>query len=665
MKPTRAWPIAVILAAAWMARATPATAQGGVSVQTGVGSGQGPIIVNGQQQTIPMLAPGSGSISGLVSDAETGAPLPNVLVRLNVSNGNIAGRVTREVTDGKGRFVFSNLPARDDYQVVASLPGYFDAAYGQTSLRPGTTSIALESGQWFGNANITLSKGGSVSGTVFDEHGEPVVGVFVRVIAQVFVGGVKQFASGPATSTDDRGAYRIANLGPGDYLVSVPSLSATVPATAAISAATVPYAVFDPDAGAKLALGRYPVPPPPQSGRRFAYPAVYAPDATVISRATAVTLGLGDSRTNVDLHLIVVPAATIKGTVDSPMTPVPPLTLRLLPSGAEALGNGSEAGTAMLAPDGTFTFLNVPAGTYTIEVRRAAMELVYNAAPGPLARLPLPPGSNSYSINSSSVDSGGFGVSAATTEIGDGVTRGDLWGRATVMTSGSDLSGVVVPLHHGSRIAGRVATDMKDPSVNNKARPIFVRADPADGSPSSGQGRSFSGANDDPLAFDMPALTPGRYVLWFGGGLSNLVLESITIDGEDFTRRPIDVSDGHDVTNVRAVLTNRTPTLSGVARGSDTPAKSLSVIVFPVEPDEWANYGFSPIRIKTTSVNAQGGYHLSSLPEGDYFVVCVPTGDVDAWQSPAFLKRAATVASRVSLKWGQSATADAPLVRVR
>jgi hypothetical protein len=646
------------------------TTSGGRSGGSGAGAPQGPLVTtSGPPPTQTVLPPGTGAIGGTVTDAASGQPLAGAVVSLSVASRATIGRTVREITDERGRFVFTKLSARDDYQLTASLSGYFDTSFGQTSLRPTQGRVTLSDGQWFPNANIAMSKGGSISGTVLDEHGEPVVGVYVHVLAQVLVSGVKQLASGPTTTTDDRGAYRLANLGPGDYLVAVPSVSATVPASAnASTASTMQTAALDTDNVARLAFGKYPIPPPAADGRRYVYPAYYAPDAPSPARATPVTLALGDTKSNVDVRIAPVTGSAIRGRVESGGDALPSLTLRLLPASYESIGTGGEAGTAMVGTDGSFTFLNVPAGTYTIDVRRAATELAYNGGGGGgnVQRLPLPPGTTSYSINSSTAESAPVGVSISTTSTG---AQSDLWGRAPVTVAGQDINDVVLTLRHGGKIAGHAIVEPKDPSKPPVTFPLFVRAEPADGNPATGVAQMTQGL-ESPMDFEVAGLAPGRYVLRFTRQAPSTVVKKITLNGEDFTTRPIDLGDGRDVSGLQVTFTELSPTLNGTIRtganGSDAKdVKDSSVIAFPVDPEQWANYGFSPIRIRTTSTTAQGGFHFNNLPEGDYFVVAVPTSDIDAWQNPETLKQLARSAARVSLKWGQASTVEVTVVKAR
>src|SRR6185503_15767461 len=109
----------------------------------------------------------------------------------------------------------------------------------------------------------------AIGGTVTDENNEPVVGIYVRALAIASIAGARQYAAGPIALTDDRGMYRIAGLPPGQYLISVPTVGASIPADSdkIVATATAPFASFDPDASARLVFGKYPLPPPAINGR--------------------------------------------------------------------------------------------------------------------------------------------------------------------------------------------------------------------------------------------------------------------------------------------------------------------------------------------------------------------------------------------------------------
>lgn len=649
--------ISCLIAGSFLIAASPAWAQG-VGVGTGSGSGTAPIpIVTGPPGPAPLIE-GTGAISGVVTDAATGQPVAGAVVSLSVASRATIGRASREITDSRGRFVFTKLPAREDYQLLASMAGYFDTTFGQDSLRAANTKIPLNDGQWFSAAKLVLWKGGLISGTVTDEHNDPVVGVFVHVFALASVSGSKQLAAGPVAITDDRGAYRVANLGPGQYIVSVPSVTATVPAAVdrLITTAT-PFATFDADSLSRLAFTKYPIPPPPQGDRRFAYPPTYAPSATSPTQATPVTLATGEAHTGVDVRIEPSTAATVSGRVDGPPDALNTLVLRLLPAGLESLGNGSETATSLVGANGEFIFLNVPAGTYTVEVRRGLTELIYNPGQGN-PRLPVPPALGGSGWSSNGVDSAPPGVQWSSMS---GAGTSAYMGRASVTVAGVAVAGIVVPLRHGSQLSGHVTREQKNPKPLAQ-NPFFgARFEPANGSPSLGIARPGQ-RPEDPDDFVLDNVAPGAYVLRFSQS-AGWILKSITLDGVDYTYRPFDTSDGRDITNVRVVFTDQPTTLAGTVRVSTGSAADSAVIAFPVEQEQWSKYGFSPVRIKATRPAGSGAFQLTSLPEGEYFVAAVPGADADAWQDPEYLKQLARSAARVSLKWGQTSSVELTVIR--
>ena len=94
------------------------------------------------------------------------------------------------MTDGKGRYAFTNLPAGQNYSLAASKFGYFDGSYGREAASNAPAGLlALTDGQWVNNARIVLWRPAAVGGTVTDENGDPVVNVYVRVLAQRRIAG--------------------------------------------------------------------------------------------------------------------------------------------------------------------------------------------------------------------------------------------------------------------------------------------------------------------------------------------------------------------------------------------------------------------------------------------------------------------------------------------
>ncbi|MGE0128655.1 MAG: carboxypeptidase regulatory-like domain-containing protein [Blastocatellales bacterium] len=159
-----------------------------------------------------------GSIKGRVI-GEDGQPMANIPVAA-ISIGRSAarragGQSPQTNTDDDGAFEFEGL-APASYAISASAPGYI------TPPPEGENSAGVYRVGEF--ANITLVKGGVITGKVTNSAGEPLTGVSVYAVR---VGGVDGEADnqpvfqgfGRNWRTDDRGVYRIYGLVPGAYII--------------------------------------------------------------------------------------------------------------------------------------------------------------------------------------------------------------------------------------------------------------------------------------------------------------------------------------------------------------------------------------------------------------------------------------------------------------
>jgi protocatechuate 3,4-dioxygenase beta subunit len=155
-----------------------------------------------------VLAPmggGTGSISGRVTDAETGLPIPMAHVWAHSEGGHpcCGGEAW---TDTAGYYLIQNLAPRQ-YTVGVHKCGYQDAVYPEL--------VTVYDGQNTPNIDFALTpmgEPGSISGTVTDQ----VTGAPIRC---AHVSAYGEFGHGDAR-TDSLGNYTIHNLYPGSYFVT-------------------------------------------------------------------------------------------------------------------------------------------------------------------------------------------------------------------------------------------------------------------------------------------------------------------------------------------------------------------------------------------------------------------------------------------------------------
>ncbi|HYJ46162.1 MAG TPA: carboxypeptidase-like regulatory domain-containing protein [Pyrinomonadaceae bacterium] len=160
-------------------------------------------------------ASSGGTISGRVT-GEGGQPLASAVV--NIARAYASGPAQQQAvsTDEEGKFMMTNL-SPGLYSVSAYAPGFVaspDVVAGSGEARYYRVGDTV---------NLTLTKGGVITGTVRDANGEPVVAVPVRVMrVRDAAGHVAPYNFGffQSRMTDDRGVYRIYGLTAGTYLVS-------------------------------------------------------------------------------------------------------------------------------------------------------------------------------------------------------------------------------------------------------------------------------------------------------------------------------------------------------------------------------------------------------------------------------------------------------------
>jgi hypothetical protein len=602
----------------------------------------------------------TGAISGVVIDAVTGQPVAGAAVSLSQIDA-LGQPAPRVMTDQRGRFVFSNLDASDGYFLGARRFGYAPTRYGWTGPNQSLTirdikRVKVADGQWVSDITIPLWRLASLSGRVLDERGEPMVGVAVRVFSRRPIAGSVQLVAGPIATTDDRGAYRIIDLDPGAYHVALLSVQSTVldttpdaPPTVAVgqlatggigggrgNAVSVP--TVDVDGRHRLAIGNFGTPPPPSSTESRAYPPVFYPGVRSVADAAALELNYGDVRTNVDFQAQPAPVVRVSGRLEG-WTERPNFLLRLLPRGAEQLGFGAEVATTVCDADGSFTFLNVAEGDYTLLVQASVMDFTSGSTS---TRFPDAPGFPQGGITVGSQDAApGLGYLS---RHGAANAR---WARHTVSVGTRNIDDLVVALRQTVTIRGRVvlAEGVAPPARNR----VLMHAVPANGDPTLGQPSGGTVADDPTMALTIGGLLGGTYLL---APFQRFGIVSIVASGRDVTYTGFDASAGDDFDDVVVTLTDKLGAITGRVEGLNDASRTAAVIVFPVERERWTNFGWDPPQFRTARASAEGAFTIEDLPAGNYHAIAVDAVHMHAWLDPEWLATAAPLSARVSLGWG-------------
>jgi hypothetical protein len=650
--------------------------------------------------------PRTALLMGQVVDADTGQPIAGAIVRMNMRTAGApaAARAGRpgsaptplqliELTDTEGRFLFHDLP-KGNANLTATAPGYMvpggPGGRGMTAAR----AVPIGEGEHVFDQKIRLVRFATISGTVVDEAGEPAVGYLVEAVKRKAPG----VATGPAfgeslgTVTDDRGRYRISQVAPGDYLVVMPQTQMTMPAQAgddlisglmgggmgglmgdlmssggagimgALGGVRVGNLMWSsgssssgsdfsgPPMGAQPG-GRLPGPPPPSSGRMYAYQTTYYPAALTPSLAAPITLRSGEDRDGVDFQMRPVVTSRVSGTVTGPAGPVKNVQVRLQPAGADMSDPTFDVATAMTANDGTFTMLGVPSGQYIAKVEKAATpDFRQMMADSPEMAAAIPPGLAALMPQGS---------------------KESLTAEAAIGVGDTDTTGVMLVMSPGAHIVGHVEFEVANKPTPQVIQSLTVSALPV------GNGVSFGMMSNEKVGptgeFRTSGFAPGRYNLSVSPSvsqatpanpMSSWMVKSITVAGRDVTNEGLELK-STDLTDVVVTFTDQISSISGTVKAPQSGGfENVSVVYVPADYQRWLLTGGISRRNPIVATDAKGAFTIGRVPPGDYLIIAVDNGVLEATQGVDFYDRLARMASRITVNLGEKKTVALEVTKV-
>jgi len=606
--------------------------------------------------------PPVGLIVGRVVDASTNRPIARAIVTLvapQAATGDVPvnlsaplpANVPRVYTDAEGRFLFRNLAA-GAYTFLASGQGYLDGGYGQRRIGGPTQPFALAENQRVGDVTIRLWKEAGLSGHVTDDTGAPVPDIWVTALPRARLsergpGTVSRTNTTSGALTDDRGAYRIAGLPPGEYVAVVPSRMIQWPAawasldaqalqqvrstgisgiTANATALRVGDVALQTSSegsygGSNMLAAILPTTIRPD-GRLFGYAQTFHPSTTSASGASVIALASGDARTGVDIQVRPMALTRVSGTLVGPTGPLAGAGVHIVPAFAanQMLERTHETAVSTTDAKGAFTFLGIPPGSYVLKAWTLPVVLV-------IGRDAMP---------------------ADTT----------LWSEVSVTVGNTPVTDLTVTLRPGLTLSGRIVFDGTAPQPNpaQAQSTLSVAFEPIWPLAFTNRLGVRANANGE---FTTQGLPRGTYVPVLPNqfGQRGWYFESATLNGRDLFVEPI-VLDSENISGIEIRFGDRRTELSGtVTDASGKPDQAATVVIFPADSRKWIEHGLSPIAARTTSVSQTGAYALAMRP-GEFLAAAVSDDVLANWPNASTIEALARTATRVTIARGQTARVD-------
>ncbi len=266
--------------------------------------------------------PTTGTIGGIVVDAATKDPVPHAVATLSIAGSNKEAVVW---SDDEGRFAFTEVPA-GRYLLRANKESY------EKATRPAAV-ITLAAGQQQTGYLCRLQRRAVISGTVFDEDGDPIKDAQVHALVRASFQGEDQYWTRESTRTDASGHYSLA----------IPNRGAYILAAEYTRPSHVPL--------------------------QFVHPVQYYPGKDHVTDAVSIPVRPGKNIDGLDFHLVARAPVTLKVRLTLPQdTLLPEGTAPEVAIYPPSSLPGAHIGDLVTAPDYAATY-NLPPGEYVVDAR--------------------------------------------------------------------------------------------------------------------------------------------------------------------------------------------------------------------------------------------------------------------------------------------------------
>jgi len=522
-------------------------------------------------------------VTGLSSEA-AGADLQGVVVRAGgtepVTKAHVAlqdisenSRTFTTVSSDAGKFIIRGVPP-GKYELTVTRPGYVQS----------DQSLALVDDPRLRNVIVALNPTGAISGRIFDEFGEPVIGAEVRAMKSFYQRGGRILVPMQSAVTDDRGEYRLFWLPPGRYFVSAvgPQMpDGFTTSTGILNDARGDFSSYQP-----------------------AVPAFYYfnPIALVLKTRTAAQ--------ETELYIPVYFPGAGDPHAASPIEVRPAETAAGIDIAVQRVRKHRIQGTVIDARTG--------AALRDFQTRRAddPPSYIEDDALSFLSNAPVPAIGLQGKFEMRDVIPGKYLLIAQS---------GDLSGRVAVEVRDADLENVVIPVVPGFNIAGHLTMDGRK-EAKDQADLAKLRVRLRNNIPWVG---GLGEASQAPAEgnFTLKSVPAGDYRVVVNSVPDGFYIQSIRLGSEDLLNDGLHIARQPDG-QIDIVLGTTPGSISGTVRNEKRqPIPNVRVVLVPSRRNRIDLF-------KAARTGEAGEFRFESVPPGDYKLFAWEEIEDGAWLDP-------------------------------
>ena len=233
------------------------------------------------------------------------------------------------------------------------------------------------------------------------------------------------------------------------------------------------------------------------------------------------------------------------------------------------------------------------------------------------------------------------------------------FGSAPIVVGGADVTGLQIALGGGATITGRVTFDGTTPRTGGPAPPRVTaqQVDPQ-------RQMMFFGGTTDPLSngtlddegnFKLAGAS-GRVFFTVTPPPPGWVVRSVTLDGDDITDAPIDLTGRQALSDLRIVMTDKLSSLSGqVTNERGQPLTDYVVVIQGAEQKEPV---VASRAIRVIRPDTNGRFQTRGMRPGRYVATAIEALEQGRQFAPEFQQQLRRGAREFSVREGETVTID-------